>query len=129
MLCGRRRRSRHDSARREEPQRIDVAFGLVGAAHAEVDVRLSRHRVVALADGTDDVAFFDRRSPRHPDLSELEKRDGVAVRGANRHDPAAVRHRAREADHPVCRSSYCGPARASDVDPTVLAAGIRVATQ
>jgi hypothetical protein len=93
-----------------------------------MDVRLFRHRVVALADGTDDVAFVDRRSPRHPDLSELEKRDGVAACGANRHDAAAVRHCAREADRPARRSSYHRPDRASDVDSTVLAAGVRVAT-
>jgi hypothetical protein len=128
LLRGRGRR-RHGSAGREEPQRVDVAFGLVGAAHAQVDVRLSRHRVVALADRTEGVTFFDGRSTLDLDLRELEQRDGVAVRSANRDRTAAVRDRPREADRPARRGSHHGPDRTADVDPAVLAAGVRVAAQ
>jgi hypothetical protein len=94
-----------------------------------VDVRLSRHRILARADRTDDVTFIDRRSSLDLDLSELEQRDGVAVCGANRDRAAAVRDRPREADRPARRGSHHGPDRATDVDPTVLAAGVRVAAQ
>jgi hypothetical protein len=129
LLCGRGRRRRHDSPGREERQRIDVPFGLVGAAHAQVDVRLSRYCVVALADRTDGVTFFDRRAALDLDFSELKQCDGVAVRGSNRDHTPAVRDRAGEADRPIRRSSHHGPDRAADVDPTVLAAGVRVAAQ
>jgi len=63
------------------------------------------------------------------DRAEVEERDGVAVRGADRHGPAAARDRPRECHRPGCGRSHGRAGAAGHVDPTVLSGGVRIVAE
>jgi hypothetical protein len=127
-LRGRLRRRRL-SPHRQERRGVDVALGVVGHPHAEVDVGVGRDCVLARADRSHDVALGDGRPARDVDAPELKQRHRIAVRGADRDRAAAVWNGAGEADRARRRSPHRRPHGAADVDSPVLAAGVRVVAE
>lgn len=112
--------------RGKKRQRVDVAVRFGGQADPEVDVRLDPLGVAARADRADGLSFLDRSPCRHADRSEMDERDRVAVGRANRQaEPFArklpgKRHDARRGSLDV------GACVSGDVDPTMLAARVRI---
>lgn len=91
-----------------------------------MDVRLDPLGVAAGADRADDLSFLDRSPCRHADRSEMDERDRVAVGRANRQAEPFVRKLPGKR-HDAGRGSLDIAAGVSgDVDPTVLAARVRV---
>ena len=69
----------------------------------------------------------DRRALRDGDRAEVRERDGVAVRGLDRHRLAVRGHGSREADRARCRRDHRLACRVrADVDAAMLARGVRV---
>ena len=116
---GRRRlrRSRALRARRQEPQRIEVALLVGGLPHAEM------HRGIARA--RDERALRDRRPPRDGDRPELRERDRVSVGCAQRQRGAAPRHDARERHRPRDRRANLGAGGNGDGDAAPLPRRVR----
>lgn len=112
--------------RREQRERIQVAVRIGRQADTEMDIWLSPLGLAARPDGAHDIALFNRRSGAHTDRAEVDERDGVAVGGANRQTEPLVRQLARERDDAQSRRPDVAGHRRRHVDPTVLAAGIRV---
>jgi len=112
--------------RREERERIDVTVWIGGQANAEMDVRLGPLGIAARADGADDLPLLDRRPHTHADRPQVDERDRIPVRGANRQAQPFVRKPAREGHDPARGSTDIRAARRADVDAPVLAPGVRV---
>jgi hypothetical protein len=91
-----------------------------------MDVRLVGDRVDARSDAADDRPFGDDGSAQHGDRFELQQRDGVAVRGSDRHGMSAARNRAGEADRSFGGRDDRRTHRRTDVDPSVLTACVRI---
>jgi len=89
-------------------------------------VRLTLFRLAGRANRGHDVALFDRGAGRHADRADVDERDRVAVRSANRHAEPFVRHLAGERDDARGGRAEVRPGGACDVDPAVLAAGVGV---
>jgi hypothetical protein len=113
----------------QEGKRVDVPLRLVRAADAEVDVRLERDRVGALADGPDRGALHDRGASSDRDRAELEQRDGVAVLGADRERPAAIGHGARERHDAAGRCPHSGAQGRPDVQAAVLCTRVGIVSE
>jgi hypothetical protein len=112
---------------RQERQRIDVAVRVGRGADAEMHVGLGPFRVAAGADRADHVALAHLRSDRDPDRAEMDERDRPAVLGTDRQAETLGGQPPGERDDPRCGGAH-GRARGSaDVDPAMLAAGIRIA--
>jgi hypothetical protein len=100
---------------------------LAGFSHAEVDVG-------RLCGATATRAHRPERFPRLDDVAlvdirrlKVEVRSVEAVvRGANRNGEARGTGRAGERDCPGCRGADLGADRRSQIDPTMLAGGVRV---
>jgi hypothetical protein len=122
----RQRWSARDSARRKQRQRIDVPLRIGGHAHAEVNVRDVVLGSSARPDSADRRSFLHGIALPHGDVAEVDERNGVPVTGLDGDDLAVSADRARERDDPCGRSAHSRIARVGDVDPTVLAARIRV---
>jgi hypothetical protein len=113
-------------SRGQERQRIDVAVRLGGHANTEVHVRLTLLGLATRADRGHDVPFLDSSAGHHADRADVDERDRVAVRSANRHAEPFVRHLAGERDDAGGGRAEAGAGRAPDVDPAMLAAGVGV---
>jgi hypothetical protein len=127
--CGLLERARRRLVHRPRGQQrewVEVAVRIRGQADAEVDVRLIPFGLTARADRGHDVAFLDRGAGRHADRADVHERDRVAVRSANRHAEPFVRHLAGEGDDAGRGRAEVGARRASDVDPAMLAPGVRI---
>ena len=132
--CGRSRRRLFrqprlrltDRLRGEQRERIDIPVRVGGQANAEMDVGLSPLGVAARADRADDLPLLDRRSRSHPDRSQVDERDRVAVGRANRQAQALVRKLTDEGGDAGCGCPNLGAGRRRDVDSAVLSAGVGV---
>ena len=111
----------------QQRQRVDVAVRIRGQANAEVNVRLAPLRLAARADRGHDVALVDRGARGDADRADVDEGDGVPLRSANRQAEPFVRQPAGEGDDAGCGSAKLGARAARDVDPAMLAAGVRVA--
>jgi hypothetical protein len=135
---GRRGRSRRRSwrwfrsrcrTRREEPERIEVTLVVRGGPHAEMDVWLRHLRITGGADHPDDLTVGDSRSTGDERGAEMCERNRVAFGRHHRDDQAALRHRADEAHRAAGRSVHLLSGGPSNVDASVLSAGVRVGTE
>ncbi len=79
-------------------------------------------------DDSDDVALVDDRALAEADFAEMHQRDGVPVRGRERHDLPARANGAGERDRAVGGGEHVGAGQAGDVDATVLTWRVRVVT-
>ena len=91
---------------------MDVGNGVLGLA--------GRPR---LGDG---LAFGHVRAPPHEERSEMRQRGLVTVGGADRDGEAVRRHLTRERDLARGRSPHDASVLEGNVDPPVLATGVRV---
>jgi hypothetical protein len=126
--CGGCRRLREPSggSSRQQRQRVHVPLCIARRAQAEVHVRLRVVCDAARPDSSDDRPFLHRRTARHGDRPEMEKSRCVSGRGLDRHGLPAGRHGAREGDDSSRRSHDLGPSRRAEIEPSVLAARIRM---
>ncbi len=124
----RRSLDRRRLLRRQQAKWVDVSIRVGGDPHAEMDMRLQRDCVAALADDTDLCSLGDGRAALDPRRTELEHRHGVAILGCDRDRAAASGHRADEGDGPGGRCDHNAAGRSSDVDAAVLASRVRVRT-
>jgi hypothetical protein len=103
---------------------------LVGCdANAEVDVRLRRDLVAALADRADDLPLGDSGAYGGRHDAELKQGHGVAVRRSHRHAANATGQDARKGDGAGRGRVDVGFELATDVDAPVLAACIGVVAE
>ena len=111
---------------RQEAQRVEVALLVGGFADSEVDIGHVQLRDAARTDGADLIAF--PYSLATPDAERTEVHEGhrVAVRSPERHGLAAAGNASGERDGPGGGRGDRGACRGADVDPAVLAAGVRV---
>ena len=129
-LSGRRLRGWRRLHRRwQELERVEVALGVGGTAHAEVHVRHGVLGYAARADGAHGGPFGDRRAAFDRQRSEMQQRHGVAVGRLDRDRAAARRHRPGERDQARGRRAHGGAKRRADVDAAVKAAGIGVGAE
>lgn len=112
--------------RRQEVHWIQIALRIGGRADSEVDVRLGNLRVVRRSGGSDDRGLVHRGATPDAQRAEMEERHGRSVRGADRDRSAAARDRPRERHDAGGGRPYLLTDRASDVDASVLARGVRV---
>ena len=126
-LLGRVRLRLAHRSRGQKRQRVDVTVRLRGQAYAEVDVRLAPLGLAARADRGHDITFFDRGARGDADRADVHERDRVPVFSTNCEAEPFARHLAGERDDAGCGSAELGARSACDVDPAMLAAGVRVA--
>ena len=112
--------------RRQEEKRVEVPLLVAGSPDPEIDVGHVQLGHAARADGSHRFALAHCGSAPHTERTEVYERDGVAVRGLDRHDLAAARDAARERDRSRGRRDDRIPRRGADVDPAVLARLVRV---
>jgi hypothetical protein len=124
-VARRRRGVSRRRSRRQEAERIDVALFVRGRTHAELEVRLAHPGIVRRSDRPDAVALGDSRALLDRDRPQMRERHRPTVRGLDRHDPAALRHRAREGGDPGRGRDYRFAERARDVDAPVLPRCVR----
>jgi hypothetical protein len=117
---------RRGSRGRQEEQRVEVTLLVARLPDPEVHVRHLELGHAARADGSDDVALSNDGPAPNAERTKVHERDGVAVRGLDRHGLACVWHGAGERDRSVCRRDDRGSLRGADVDSPVLAARVRV---
>jgi hypothetical protein len=91
-----------------------------------VDVRGTRDRVLALADGADGRALVHDVAAGDRGRSELHQRHRVAVGRLDRHAAPHAGERAGEGHRPRRGRADTGSGAAADVDTAVLARGVRV---
>ena len=113
--------------RRKERQRIQIAVRLGGEADAEIDVRLGAFGIAARPDRSDDVAFRDVRPDGNADRSEMDERDRVTVRRADRQAQPLMRELPSERDDARCGRPDIRTSRRADVDSAVLPTCVRIA--
>ncbi len=82
--------SRTYRRRREEPERVDVAFRVDCKPHPQVNVGLGGGGVGARAAASDDLTLHDRGTSADQRLGELEQRDRIPVNRLDRHRAPAV---------------------------------------
>ena len=112
--------------RRQQRGRVDVPLRLGGEPDPDVHVRAAHLGVARGADRPDDVAFGDRGALRDRGRAEVRERDRVAVGGRDRERAPRARDGA-DVGHLPRRGRAHGTARvACEVEPAVLAAGVRV---
>lgn len=95
-------------------------------ANAEMDVRLVVLGLPVRPDGADDVVLPQRRADTHADGPQVQKRDRVAVLGADRHSAPRGRDRSSKADHAGYRCANLGTIGGADVHAPMLTAEVRV---
>jgi hypothetical protein len=95
----------------------------------KMDVRRLRDAVAALADRAEGVAFADLCPLLDRCRLELQQRDRVPVAGSNRHRATALRNAPHERDRPRRRRAHVAADVGGDVDPTVLAARVRIVAE
>jgi hypothetical protein len=117
------RRDRQDGARGQQRERVDVALRRGRHTDAEVYRRLGG--LVRDADRADRLALGDGSAAPDGDRAEMDERDRIAVGSQDRHDEAAARNAAGEADRAARRGDHALTERAADVDAAVLPAGVR----
>jgi hypothetical protein len=115
------------SRRGQEEKRVEVSLLVGGSPNPEIDVGHVQLGDAARADGSHRFALAHGGSAPHAERAEVHERDGVAVRGLDRHDLAAARDAARERDRSRGGRDDRSPRRGADVDPAVLARRVRVA--
>ena len=111
---------------RQEEQRVEVPLLVACSPDPEIDVGDVQFGHSARADGPHRFALAHRGSAPHAERPEVHERDGVAVRGLDRHDLAAAGNAARERDRSRGRRTDGSSGRGADVDPAVLACRVRV---
>jgi hypothetical protein len=111
---------------RQEEQRVEVPLLVAGSPDPEIDVRDVQLRHSARADGPDRFTLAHCGSAPYAERPEVHERDGVPVRGLDRHDPAAAGDAARERDRSRGRRADGSSGGSADVDPAVLACHVRV---
>ncbi len=82
----------------QEPERVDVAVGVVGAANAQMEVGARMLGLAARPERADRLAFGDDRSSGDAERPQMQERDRIAVGGLERHRPAVKRQGAGEAN-------------------------------
>jgi hypothetical protein len=122
---GRLRRSGH-RARRQVAEWIDVALRLGRETDPQVHIGACDLGVAARADRADRVPLGDRRILRDANRAEVRERDGEPVGRGDRDAPARARDRAGEGHRPGGRRTHGRTCLGGDVDPAMLARGVRV---
>ena len=122
-LLARRRRL---GERRQEQERVEVPLRIGGLANAEVHVRDGLLGHPARAHRTNRVALGDGRPAPDGHGTEMQQRDGVAVRRLDRDRPPAGRHGSGERDDAAGRRDNRGTSCRADVDPAVETACVRI---
>jgi hypothetical protein len=110
----------------QERERVEIPLLLRGAPNAQVNVRLARDRVGALADRADTFPLGDLISTLHGGRSELEQRHRIPVAGADRQRPSARGNGPDERHGPRGGCAHRLAECAGDVDPAVLSSRVRV---
>jgi hypothetical protein len=111
---------------RQEEQRVEVPLLVARSPDPEIDVRDVQLGHSARADGPHRLALAHCGSSPHAERPEVHERDGVAVLGLDRHDPAAAGDGARERDRSRGRCADGSSGGGADVDSAVLACRVRV---
>jgi hypothetical protein len=94
-----------------------------------VDVRPGHLGLTGRPDRPDDVAFGDRGALLDRGGAEVHERDREAARRLDRHDEPAPRDAAGERDDSTGGRAHRAAGSTADVDPAVLARGVRVAAE
>jgi hypothetical protein len=82
----------------------------------------------ARTDSSNDCSFRDARASRYADRAKMKEGSRVAGGCLNRDRLAAGRHRARERHNTARRRNDRGSPGGAEIEPTMLAAGVRVRT-
>jgi hypothetical protein len=138
----RRRRSRHRYRGRgglrvgghrrlcgQEQERVDIAVRILGVPDAEVDVRDVVFDRSARADRPDGRALSDLVAAPHARRAEMREGHRVTIGCQDRHASAAHRHGACERDRSGSRCNHGRVRWSPDVDPPVLAGGVRIVAE
>ena len=92
-----------------------------------MDIRLRPLGLAARADRADDVALADLSADGQPDRAQVDERDRPAVLGSDRQAETLSRQSSGERDHPTRGGTDVRARGSCDVDPSVLAARVRIA--
>ena len=114
-------------ARRKKRERVEVPVRIGSEPDAEIHERLGAFDIAGRPDRPHDVALGDLCARRYSDRSEMNERDGVAIRGADGQAEALVRQLPDERHGPVHRGAHVRPGWSADVDAAMLAAPVRIA--
>ena len=114
---------------RQQRERIDVPLWLRGQPHAEVQVRRRVLHLPAGPDRADDLALRDRGPHAHGDRAQVHERDREPVGGANRERQPGSRNGSGKTDNTRFWCAHIRARRRSDVDASMLAAGVRVVVE
>ena len=93
-----------------------------------MDIRLRPFGLPARTDRADDVALADLSSDRHSDRAQLDERHGPAVLGSDSQAETLSRQSPGKRDDPTGGGTDLRARGSSDVDPSVLAPGVRILT-
>jgi hypothetical protein len=124
-----RRRGLGCAACRQEPERIDVPLGLARPPDSKVHVRHRDFGDAARPDAADDLALGDRLPAVDGRRSEMQQRQGPAVRCSNRDGHAVRRQRPGVRDHTGGWSGNAFAPTRSNVDAAMLATRIRILSE
>ena len=124
-----RRCARHARPCRQDRQRVDVSVLVGRDSYPQMHVGRRLLGLAARTDGPDDVALEDLLPPADGNGPEVNERHGVAVVGADRDGQASARNGACKADQPRRRCAHGSIRSRSDIDATVLAPGVGIASE
>jgi len=120
------RRRRRGGRRRQEGERVEVALLVRGRANAEMHVRPCLLGRSGRADRPDPIALGHHRALRHRERAEVREGDREPVGGQDRDALPARGHDPGERHLTAGGRNDGRPGRRADVDPAVLARGIRM---
>jgi hypothetical protein len=116
-----RRRHRRRLTRGEEPERVDVALGVVCVTNAQMDVGAGVLGLAARPERADRRPLREDGPSGDGDRVQVQERDRVAVGCLDRHRPAVHRQDAREANDARGRGRNRTSGGPRDVHATVVA--------
>jgi hypothetical protein len=117
------------AASRKQAERVDVAVLVGGDSNAEVDVGFRQLGLAARTDRPDRFPLHDGHALGHGHGPEVDERHRVAVGGRDCDGPSATRDGAREGHGARHRRDDVSARGTADVDPAVLARGVRIAPE
>lgn len=126
---GRRRSGIGSDAHRQQRERVDVSLLVGGHADAEVDVRLGPIGLATRPDRGHRGSLRHGVALANEEGAEMLERDCVPVCSPDRECLASLRHGPGEGDGSRCGSTDVGIEISGNVDPAVLAAGVRIASE
>jgi hypothetical protein len=114
------------AASREQAERVDVAVLVGGDSNAEVDVRFRQLGLAARTDRADRFPLDDGHALGHGYGPEVNERHRVALGSRDCDGPSATRNGAGEGHGARHRRDDVSARGSADVDPAVLARGVRI---